>query len=208
MQQHEGVIQFDLRWRQADTIEADLTALNTWRDILCRLELIGEDPQRYEGYGFGNVSQRHGTGNHFIISGTQTGHIKNIEQCHYALVTGFEPNSNRVTAEGPVRPSSESMTHGVIYSLEQSVNCVLHVHSPAIWKAAAKLGLPLTRADVDYGTPEMAAEVGRLFTETDVRQQGIFAMAGHQDGIVSFASTAEAAGMRLVKTLAHSLTRC
>jgi L-ribulose-5-phosphate 4-epimerase len=204
MEQQEGVIQFDLQWQQTGVIQADLSALNAWRDIFWKLSLIGEDPQRYEGYGFGNVSQRHDTGNQFIISGTQTGHISKIEECHYALVTGFDPNSNRVIAQGPARPSSESMTHGVIYSLDQSVNCVLHVHSSAIWNAASKLGLPLTRADVAYGTPEMAAEVRRLFRETDVEQQGIFAMAGHQDGVVTFGSTPEEAGVTLIKTLAHS----
>ena len=203
MNQQEGVIQFDLQWRQTGTIKADLAALNAWRDILRKLELIGEDPRRYQGYGFGNVSQRHGTGNQFVISGTQTGHIRTIEECHYALVTEFDPSSNRVTAKGPVRPSSESMTHGVIYSLDASVNCVLHVHSAAIWNAASKLSLPLTRADVDYGTPAMAAEVSRLFTETDVNRQGIFAMAGHQDGVVSFGSMPEEAGVILIKTLAQ-----
>jgi L-ribulose-5-phosphate 4-epimerase len=204
MEHQEGVIQFDLQWQQTGVIQAELSALNAWRDILWQLELIGEDPRRYEGYGFGNVSQRHGSGNQFIISGTQTGHIRKIELQYYALVTAFEPNSNQVVAEGPVRPSSESMTHGVIYSLDEPVNCVLHVHSPAIWTAASKLGLPLTRADVAYGTPEMAAEVSRLFRETDVAEQCIFAMAGHQDGVVSFAATPEAAGVTLIKTLARA----
>jgi ribulose-5-phosphate 4-epimerase/fuculose-1-phosphate aldolase len=203
-EQHEGVIQFDLQWRQTDAIQADLSALNAWRDILWKLELIGEDPLRYQGYGFGNVSQRHGTGNQFIISGTQTGDEVKIGAQHYALVTEFDPGSNRVVAEGPVRPSSESMTHGVTYTLDASVNCVLHVHSPDIWNAAAGLSLPLTRNEVAYGTPEMAKEVERLFNETDVREQGIFAMAGHQDGVVAFGSTPEAAGVALIKTLARS----
>ncbi len=202
-EQQEGVIQFDLQWRQSDAIQADLSALNAWRDILWKLELIGEDPLRYEGYGFGNVSQRHGTGNQFIISGTQTGHEAKIGAQHYALVTEFDPGTNRVVAQGPVRPSSESMTHGVIYNMDESVNCVFHVHSPDIWNAASGLSLPLTRAEVAYGTPEMAAEVERLFNETDVHEQGIFAMAGHQDGVVAFGSTPETAGVALIKTLAR-----
>lgn len=204
MEQQEGVIQFDLQWRKTGIIQADLSALNAWRDIFWKLELIGEDPLRYEGYGFGNVSQRHDTGNQFIISGTQTGHITQIDIHHYALVIEFDPDTNRVVAEGPVRPSSESMTHGVIYSLDESVNCVLHVHSPEIWNAASKLSLPLSRAEVAYGTPEMAKEVERLFIETNVREQGIFAMAGHKDGVVAFGSTPEAAGVSLIKALARS----
>ena len=39
----------------------------------------------------------------------------------------------------------------------------------------------------------MAAETVRLFRETDVRQIGMYAMAGHEDGIVSFGETAEQA---------------
>ena len=41
--------------------------------------------------------------------------------------------------------------------------------------------------------PEMAAETRRLFAETDVRQTGMFAMAGHEDGIISFGETAKQA---------------
>ncbi|MGB5396298.1 MAG: class II aldolase/adducin family protein, partial [Gammaproteobacteria bacterium] len=123
---------------------------------------------------------------------------------HYALVTDFDPDTNRVVAEGPIRPSSESMTHGVIYRLHDSVNCVLHVHSPAIWNAASELALPMARPKVAYGTPEMASEVTRLFRETDVHERGIFAMAGHRDGIVAFGSSPEIAGVTLIKTLARS----
>lgn len=204
MQEQEGVIQFDLHWQQTGVIQADLSALNAWRAILWKLELIGQDPLRYDGIGFGNVSQRVASSNQFIISGSQTGHIEQLDEQHYALVTNFDADNNRVVAEGPVQPSSESMTHGVIYQLDASVNCVLHVHSPDIWNAASALSLPLTRSDVAYGTPEMAAEVSRLFSETDARTRGIFVMAGHRDGVVAFGTTPEAAGVSLIKTLARS----
>ncbi|MGB5397787.1 MAG: class II aldolase/adducin family protein [Gammaproteobacteria bacterium] len=204
MQEQEGVIQFDLHWRQTNVIRADLAALNAWRSILCKLDLIGQDLQRYNGVGFGNVSQRYGTEDQFIISGTQTGHIAHTDESHYALVTDFDPDTNRVVAEGPLRPSSESMTHGVIYRLDDSVNCIVHVHSPDIWNVASKLVLPMTRAEVAYGTPEMASEVSRLFRETDVRERGIFGMAGHRDGVVAFGSSPEIAGVALIKILARS----
>ena len=204
MQPNEGVIQFDLQWQQAAATRTDLGALNAWREILWKLGLIGQDPLRYDGVGFGNVSQRAGSGNQFIISGSQTGNMKRIDAHHYALVTNFDANTNRVVAQGPVRPSSESMTHGVLYKLDASVNCVLHVHSPDIWNAASGLALPMTHSDVAYGTPEMATEVARLFTDTDVKQRGIFVMAGHQDGVVAFGSTPEAAGVILIKSLARS----
>lgn len=204
LEEHEGVIRFDLQWRQTGPVQADLSALNAWRGILWKLGLIGQDPRRYDGAGFGNVSLRRGSGQQFIISGSQTGHLALVDERHYALVTDFDPGANRVVSEGPVRPSSESMTHGVIYRLDDSVNCILHVHSPDIWNAASALALPMTHSDVAYGTPEMAAEVGRLFGETDVGQRGIFAMAGHLDGVVAFGPTPEAAGVSLIKALARS----
>jgi len=203
MEAQEGVIQFDLQWQQTAPIHADLSALNAWRDILWKLGLIGQDPLRYSGVDFGNVSQRQGSGQQFVISGSQTGHLAQVNEHHYALVTDFDPGTNCVVAEGLVRPSSESMTHGVIYQLDESANCVLHVHSSDIWNAVSILSLPATRANVAYGTPEMANEVGRLFDETDVCERGIFAMAGHQDGVVAFGTTPEAAGVTLIKTLAR-----
>ena len=63
----------------------------------------------------------------------------------------------------------------------------------------------MTRADVAYGTPEMADEVRRLFCETDVRQLRIFGMAGHEDGIVTFGRTADEAGSAMLGALARSL---
>jgi L-ribulose-5-phosphate 4-epimerase len=204
MEQQEGVIRFDLQWQQTEAINADISALNAWRGILWKLGLIGHDPLRYNGSDFGNVSQRYGTGRQFIISGSQTGHMEQVDKSHYALVTDFDPETNRVVSQGPVRPSSESMTHGIIYRLADSVNCVLHVHSAEIWNAAAELRLALTRPDVSYGTPEMAAEVNRLFNETGACERGIFAMAGHQDGVVSFGPSPEAAGVCLITTLARS----
>jgi len=204
MPEQEGVIQFDLQWQQTAPIHADLSALNAWRGILWKLGLIGQDPSRYHGVDFGNVSQRQGSSRQFIISGSQTGHLAEVNEHHYALVTDFDPGTNRVVAEGLVRPSSETMTHGIIYTLDDSVNCILHVHSPAIWHAASALSLPRTAASVTYGTPDMANEVSRLFHETDVSQRGIFAMAGHEDGVVAFGTTPEASGLTLIRTLARS----
>ena len=164
-------------------------------------------PGRYGGYGFGNVSQRiapfdAARGNRvFVISGTQTGGLEELDNRHYALVSAWDIGRNRVIARGPVKPSSESLTHAMIYDLDDTVRAVLHVHSPDIWKAAADLGIPLTDTAVEYGTAAMAAEVMRLFEQTTVRQTGIFAMGGHEDGVVSFAQDVEQAGQILLQAL-------
>ena len=201
MEQTEGVIQFDMQWQAGDPVSTDLGALTHWRDELKRHELIGESPERYDGYGFGNVSQRYGQGNQFIISGSQTGHLDTLGNEHYALVTDFDIHANRVTATGPVKPSSESMTHGVIYALDPDIHYVLHVHSPDIWQHAADLDLPMTAKDIPYGTPEMAYAVQRLFENAKNKSQGVFSMQGHLDGIVAFGPTLDETGNALLELL-------
>jgi hypothetical protein len=79
----------------------------------------------------------------------------------------------------------------------------MHAHSPHIWRNAAALELPMT-ANVPYGTPEMAAEVARLYRESDMAQKKIFGMAGHEDGIVTFGATAEEAGFVMIGYLARA----
>ena len=204
----EGVIKFKLDFSMAGPVDLQpLAELNQWRTILWQQALIGQDPARYEGYGFGNVSQRIGSDDAvrgkrcFVISGTQTGHLPELDNTHYTLVKTYDAASNAVSATGPIKPSSESLTHGMIYDLDNAIRIVLHVHSPDIWLAADSLGIPVTDSAVPYGTPQMAAEVQRLFKETDVYEQKIFSMGGHEDGVVSFGTTAEEAGEILLRTL-------
>ena len=207
----EGVIKFDLRFTAGPPVAMDtLNGLNAWRHMLWKHALIGQDPARYEGYGFGNVSQRTGPPDQacgkrqFVISGTQTGRLETLDNRHYACVTAYSAATNRVVAEGPVKPSSEAMTHGVIYDLDSELRAVFHVHSRDIWNSATAQGIPATSAAVEYGTPDMSREVERLFSQTDARCKGIFSMGGHQDGIVAFGKTMEEAGNILLTALARS----
>ena len=90
-------------------------------------------------------------------------------------------------------------------ALDGDLRYVMHVHSPELWRHAHTLDVPITRPDVPYGTPEMSDEVRRLFRETDVRQRRLFAMGGHEDGLVSFGRTAEEAGAVLLNDLARAV---
>jgi len=208
--QEEGVIKFDLHFTESGPVTAaSLEELIYWRGLLWEQGLIGQDPGRYGGYGFGNVSQRApgvlqpNNNMTFIISGSQTGHLHLLTREHFAFVSSCDAYTNRVEAQGPIRPSSESLTHGMVYRQSNDINVVLHAHSPAIWQAADALHLPVTDAAVEYGTPAMAQEVDRLFRQTNVAQQKIFSMGGHEDGIVAFGSSAGEAGAILTRTLSH-----
>jgi len=212
MSEQEGVIKFRLDFeRRPLAIAASLTRLTAWRDLLHRWGLIGADARRYGGLAYGNLSMRlppwEPPPEHprFVITGSQTSAQPKVDHRHFAVVTECDPERNRVGAYGPVQPSSEALTHGVLYALDPALRYVFHVHSPEIWRNAAAGEMAATSAAVPYGTPAMATEVRRLFSETDVGERHLFAMLGHEDGVVAFGQTAEEAGRAIERALRWAL---
>ena len=183
-----------------------INEINAWRRILFLLELIGQDPTRYGGYGFGNVSCRikHNEET-FLITGTQTGYIPKLETAHYAIVTMCDPEHNHIVASGPVKPSSEALTHGALYRADNNIQFVFHAHCPEIWHNASKLDLPTTSPEINYGTPQMAQAFEQVLSDKEAKQKHIIVMGGHEDGVVSYGATAEEAGTNLVNCLSQSL---
>ena len=199
MTEIEGVIKYRLDYRPGDLPGGvDLRALQDWFSRCRAYGLIGRDPQRYQGLAFGNISQRAATG--FVISGTQTGALDALRADQLAWVKTFDPDRNTLSATGPAWPSSEAMTHGQVYRALRSVGAVIHAHSPAIWRHADALGIPKTAESAAYGTPEMAAEVTRLLDAVPTADHGLFAMGGHEDGVVAFARDMASAGRLLLAT--------
>jgi ribulose-5-phosphate 4-epimerase/fuculose-1-phosphate aldolase len=205
MPQMEGVIKFRCEHTFSGPLSQEaLAELNTWREWMFAHALIGEIDTPEGKVGYGNISCRLPEG--FAITGSQTGHLAHLRPMDYALVTACQPEQNAVVSQGPVKPSSESLTHAVLYQIDEKINWVMHAHNAPLWQAAGRLGLPCTSPDAAYGTPEMAAETIRLFAESGVRQIGIFAMAGHEDGIVSFGETAMQAAEVMKRYLELSLS--
>ena len=199
----EGVIRFDLTHTKTPALPVEDTAtLRAWFTILRQLELLGQDPGRYLGYAYGNISTR--TQGGFVISCTQTSGKTALQQEDFALVTGFDTRSNRLVSEGPCPPSSEAMTHGAVYQALPRTGAVFHVHSPIIWRQARALDLPETDPSIEYGTPEMAEAVMTLLQDNPAR---VFSMGGHEDGIVAWGGNAAEAGCRLLDTLAQARTQ-
>ena len=193
----EGYIKYHLSWEKADALPSDLIReLNEWRSRMYDLGLIGYDPELK--VGFGNISlrcpQEYG---HFIISGTQTGHVARLDARHYTAVTAYDLARNTLSCKGPVKASSESLTHAALYACAESVQAVIHVHNRSMWNRLLHK-VPTSSAEVPYGTPEMAFEVQRLFRESDLPHSKILVMAGHQDGILSFGESLEEAGGVLI----------
>jgi ribulose-5-phosphate 4-epimerase/fuculose-1-phosphate aldolase len=211
----EGVIKFTAEHRM-QTLDprryAPLAAqLAGWRQVMSLCGLVGQDPSRYCGAGFGNLSVRVGPPGSplgrraMLVSGTQTGGLPRVSLDDFCIVERYDVRANHVTSLGPIRPSSESMTHGAIYDLGPHIRAVLHAHAPTIWRRAADLAIPSTRPDVPYGTQEMALEMTRLRRETPLFERQILSMAGHEDGIIAFGRSLDEAGRILMTHLAHSL---
>jgi len=209
MTEQEGVIKYRLSHQtEAPVALAAVADLIAWRRILHRLDLIGEDPLRYGGFGFGNLSVRLPSASStlypFLISGTQTGALTELGPEHFAVVTDWIAPESRIFSKGPIPPSSEAMTHAGIYALDQRTRSVIHVHSPHIWQAARWLGLPQTPADAGYGTPAMAQAVRELLTLRENRRRRVFVMLGHEDGVVAFGPSLSHAGCALLSVLAEA----
>ena len=200
----EGYTKFTCDWTRAELPPYKETAeLCRWRKLLFDAGLIGH--YKEHDIGFGNISVRVGDGQTFLISGTQTGHVADVNEKHFALVTETNPARNRVTCLGPVQASSESMTHAALYQIDPLINAVVHVHSDVLWNCHLGV-LPTTSADIAYGTPEMAAEFGRLYNETVFRTGGIAVMGGHDAGLVSIGRNLAEAAMRILDLQARFQT--
>jgi len=187
----EGYIKFNCKWTKKD-LPGNLSVdeLNFWRHKLYQQKLIGAYT---DGVGYGNISIRT-TENNFLITGTATGNLPLLTQKHYTCVTNYYIAENQIVCEGPIKASSESLTHAIIYQLLPEAKVIVHIHDEKLWYKLKDI-VPTTAAAVTYGTPLMANEVERLFKSTNLRERKILVMAGHQDGLVSFGKDlAEAAG--------------
>jgi len=207
MKEQEGVIRYQLEHTQKPiNHKFSLCEINAWRTIMFRLGLIGQDTERYDNLGFGNISQRFDSqSNQFVISGSQTGHITHLSVEHYSLVEKADPRKNRIQSRGLYKPSSESLTHASIYAQDSNIQAVIHAHSPEIWTHTVALNLPHISADIPYGTIEMAIAVEQLFQSGNLRQYSLFTMLGHEDGVVSFGRNMQEAAWELIKYLSLAI---
>jgi len=192
-----GSIKFHCNWIQSEAVDdKTITDINRWRDILFKHQLIGVYPN---GIGYGNISIRL-RGQEFLISGTSTGHLEKLTTAHYSIVTGYDFPENHVTCKGPIKASAESLTHAAIYEMDPEINAIIHVHSKPIWESLLNK-VPTTSVEVEYGTPEMALEMKRLFNTTKLIENKILVMAGHEEGVITFGRDLEEAGVLILSCL-------
>lgn len=203
----EGVIKYDLKHQMCELPPAlDISQINAWRSLLFRLDLIGQSREKYNGLGYGNISQRlpYGTPG-FLISGSQTGHLPQLSPQHFAMVETASPLQNSIISSGPCQPSSEALTHASVYLHDKRAKAVIHVHSPELWRNTKTLNLPFTGVEVAYGSVEMAEAVAQLFASGELNKLPLFSMLGHEDGIVAFGDSMTSAAITLITQFAKAL---
>ncbi|NIP16376.1 MAG: class II aldolase/adducin family protein [Pseudomonadales bacterium] len=208
MAEQEGVIHFayDLQTPDGAVTEETLRdTLAAWRTIFRRLGVLGHDPERYGGFGFGNLSVRDPERpDEFVVTASQTSGQGGLRDRDLVRISGCNLERFWVDAVGHKPPSSETLTHAMIYAADPRIRWVFHVHSPEIWEHAEPLAIPCTAQEVAYGSPEMVRAVAELLEKHQSRPL-LFATFGHVDGVFACGPTARDAGGLLVSYLAKAL---
>ena len=195
----DGVIKFHVEHEHKALPEfKDYTELETLRNRLFALGLIGETP---DGIGYGNVSIP--AGQHaFFITATQTGKHATLSQDQYTYVHNYDFDKFTVYSQGAEKPSSEALSHAMIYEVHPNIQAVIHVHSSALWQMMIQKNELATTAE--YGTTAMVHEIADLYSQRNPFEHNAFVMKGHEDGIITFGRNiqqAEAALYHLIQSL-------
>jgi methylthioribose-1-phosphate isomerase len=186
---NEGYVKYTAEHTTAPAVAAPHWAeLNNARTALHRLGLVGVNQH---GIGFGNVSIRF-HGEEFLISGTATGAAPELTHTEYCLVKSFDLVQNRIVSAGPVKASSEAMTHGAVYHACPGANCVIHIHSKAIFDGMIRDRCPATAENAAYGTPEIAFAIVQRVQELGANERAVV-LAGHDEGVIAWGPTVERA---------------
>jgi len=177
----DGVIKYHVSHSQGSTPPFEhYAALEALRARLFALGLIGETA---DGIGYGNVSLR--VGQHsFFITATQTGKQASLSQDEYTLVESYDFDSFTVFSQGVFKPSSEALSHAMIYEAHPDIAAVIHVHSAPLWQMMIQTNALATTAE--YGTADMVQEIAALYQDKDPFSNNAFVMKGHEDGIITF----------------------
>jgi ribulose-5-phosphate 4-epimerase/fuculose-1-phosphate aldolase len=198
----DGYIKYSSERRDgAVSASAMLDELNEARTSLVDRNLIGVYPN---GVGFGNLSFRTNN-NQFVVTASATGGIRTLGNEHYCLVEEFSADQNYVRSVGLLPASSEALTHGAIYAANPTVRCVIHVHCRQMFDHCLANGHLTTPANIAYGTPSMAYAVSSLVAGQHTLPV-LFAMAGHDEGIVAYGADVASTHTLLLNELQRSKT--
>lgn len=180
----DGIIKFNIsNWERTKSFSKELWSdLSFNRKKLFNIGLIGFDNKLK--LGFGNISKRLDN-NSFIITGSQTGNIQYLEGRHFSVIQDIDLKLNSVKCKGHIKPSSESITHGVCYLYNNKINSVIHIHSSFLWNILIKNKKILsTPESAGYGSTELSFSLKNIVENMKINEPEIIVMRGHEDGII------------------------
>ncbi len=177
----DGVIKYHVQHNLGPAPEfSGFATIEPLRARLFALGLIGEK----DGIGYGNLSQRHLVSQSFFITATQTGKQAALIQQQYTFINHYSFETFTVFSQGKYKPSSEALSHAMIYEIHPEITTIIHIHSAALWHhMQANRALATT---AEYGTAEMVTEIANLYKNINPFKHNAFVMQGHEDGIITF----------------------
>ena len=184
----DGVVKYTVEHQSADTPRFEgYDRLEALRTRLFSLGFIGEK----DGIGYGNLSMRHEGSSSFFITATQTGREYSLPREYYPYIRSYDFSHFKVISQGKHRPSSEALSHAMIYAIDERITTVIHIHSLALWQLMKERNDLSTTAE--YGTVQMVEEIAGLYTNLDPMIHNAFVMKGHEEGIITFGRSVEEA---------------
>ena len=188
----DGVIKYSIEHQTAETpLFSCYEQLEALRTRLFTLGLIGEK----DGIGYGNLSMRYESSKSFFITATQTGRNLMLSREYYTYISDYDFSTFKIISQGTHKPSSEALSHAMIYAIDDRITTVIHIHSLALWKFMKTNNDLATTAE--YGTAEMVEEIAGLYTNLDPISNNAFVMKGHEEGIITFGRSVEEAELVL-----------
>ena len=198
----DGVIKYSIEHHTADTpVFSGYEQLETLRTRLFTLGLIGEK----DGIGYGNLSMRDDNTKSFFITATQTGRKQTLSREYYTYISDYDFSTFKVISKGTYKPSSEALSHAMIYAIDDGITTVIHIHSLALWKFMKNQNTLATTAE--YGTAEMVEEIAGLYKNLDPMRNNAFVMKGHEEGIITFGRSVEEAELVLYNIMQSYLLK-
>jgi L-fuculose-phosphate aldolase len=161
-----------------------------WGAKLYKLGLL---PAEAGGHA-GNLSFRNSRGFVITAGGVNKGRLT---PRNFVQVLNANLDTKRVEAEGELEPSSETMTHHLIYRERADVNAIVHVHDNLVVRHAEKLKLRSTKHEHPYGTVELANEVAK-----SLGHDRYIVVKGH--GVISLGKSVWEAGKRIMAVHAEA----
>ena len=141
----------------------------------------------------------------FLITGNGSGRERQLSYRGLARIDSYDPESFALRSSGEVHPSSESLTHAVLYELSVEIGLIIHLHSLEMWQWMLDSGYPTTYAP--YGSAALVSEIKALYRGFESEQlfhNNAFVMEGHREGVFLFERNSGAAMTALTRLLAKA----